>query len=145
LDLADLMAVAESAEVAECSPAATPSRLASMVMMTAREPRRSRAKARFELMLAPTRDPALSEIFRHNNEIFTELHRREIISRMPSGLAPDLDVLDEQTSATMLFVGGVHMALVGGDQSIDTAEKLDRLLTGIANGIAPFYQDQRLT
>jgi AcrR family transcriptional regulator len=138
LDLADLMAVAESG-VKDCS-SSTPSRLASMVMMTGREPRRSRTKARFELMLAATRDRELSEIFRHNNEVFTELHRREILSRMPEGLEPDPDVLDEQTTATMYFVGGVHMGLVGGGGSIDTAEKLDRMLTGIANGIAEVCQ-----
>ena len=45
----------------------------------------------------------------------------------------------------MLFVGGVHMAMVGGDQSIDTAEKLDRLLSGIATGVASVNQDQQLT
>ncbi len=95
-------------------------------------------------MLAATRDHELGQIFRHNNEVFTELHRREIISRMPPGLEPDPDILAEQTAATMRFVGGVHMALVGGDGSIDTAEQLDRLLTGIANGIAAVYQ-QHLT
>jgi AcrR family transcriptional regulator len=138
LDLADLMAVAEPG--ADAHEASAPSRLAVMVMMTAHEPRRSRTKARFELMLAATRDPELSEIFRHNNEVFTELHRREILLRMPAGVEPDSAVLDEQTAATMHFVGGVHMGLVGGDASIDTAEKLDRMLTGIANGIAAVYQ-----
>ena len=52
--------------------------------------------------------------------VFTELHRREILSGMPV-LEPDPDVLDEQTTATMHFVGGVHMGLVGGDGSADTA------------------------
>ncbi len=136
LDLADLMSVAEPTAEREF-----PSPLATMVMMTAHEPRLSRAKARFELMLAASRDPELSEIFRHNNEVFTELHRREIIARTPEGV-PDPDVLDQQTTATMHFVGGVHMALVGGDRSIDTAEKLDRMLTGIANGIAAANQHQ---
>jgi DNA-binding transcriptional regulator YbjK len=140
LDLVDLTAVAEGVEDFSAS---SPSRLASMVMMTAHEPRRSRAKARFELMLAATRDRELSEIFRHNNEVFTELHRREILARMPEGTQADPDLLNEQTTATMHFVGGVHMGLVGGDGSIDTAEKLDRMLTGIANGIAALYQRRR--
>jgi AcrR family transcriptional regulator len=134
LDLHDLTAVADATR-------STPSPLASMVMMTATEPRRSRTKARFELMLAANRDPELGEIFRHNTEAFTDLHRHEILSRMSPGSRPDPDVLDEQTSATMLFVAGVHMALVGGNPAITTASQLDRMLTGIAHGIAVARRD----
>ena len=72
--------------------------------------------------------------------MFTELHRREILSRShPSG-KPDPKVLDEQTAATMSFVSGVHMRFIAGDRSIASAEQLDLLLIGIADGIAAAYR-----
>jgi hypothetical protein len=107
-----------------------------MVMLSAEEPRLTRTKARFELLLQANRDPDLAEAFRHNSEMFTELHRREIMSRSDSGDDPDPKVLDEQTTATMSFVSGVHMSFIAGDRSITSAEQLDVLLIGIADGVA---------
>jgi DNA-binding transcriptional regulator YbjK len=137
LDLADLMSVAGRAvgddnnvSVGGASP------LATMVMLSGQEPRLTRTKARFELLLQANRDPELAEIFRHNSELFTELHRQEILSRSHSKDKPDPKVLDEQTAATMSFVSGLHMRFIAGDRSIDSAEQLDLLLKGIADGIA---------
>ncbi len=110
-----------------------------MVMLSADEPRLTRTKARFELLLQANRDPDLAEAFRHNSEMFTELHRREIMSRSDSGDDPDPKVLDEQTAATMSFVSGVHMSFIAGDRSITSAQQLDLLLIGIADGIAAAY------
>ena len=135
LDLVDLMSVAEP------DPATLPDhepRLATMVMLSATEPRLSRTKARFELMLQANRDPELAEVFRHNSEVFAGLHRREILARSQPGLGPD--VLEEQTIATMSFVAGVQMRLVAGDRSVDSADQLDRLLRSIAAGVAAEYQ-----
>ena len=115
------------------------SRLATMVMLSGQEPRLTRTKARFELMLQANRDPEIAEVFRHNGDIFTELHRQEILSRSRPGDKPDPKVLDEQTAATMSFVSGVHMRFIAGDRFIDNAEQLDLLLMGIADGIAAAY------
>lgn len=130
LDLADLTSVANAAETRPTDP----SPLAVMVMLSGEEPRLTRTKARFELLLQANRDPELAEIFRHNSEMFTELHRKEILSR--SRPKPKPKVLDEQTAATMSFVSGLHMRFIAGDRSIDSAEQLDLLLKGIADGIA---------
>jgi DNA-binding transcriptional regulator YbjK len=138
LDLADLMSVASPAE-SDSFASGHVSRLATMVMLSAEEPRLTRTKARFELMLQANRDPDLAEAFRHNSEMFTELHRREIMSRSDSGDDPDPKVLDEQTAATMSFVSGVHMSFIAGDRSITSAQQLDLLLIGIADGIAAAY------
>lgn len=143
LDLVDLMSVAEPADPLASQGAGVPagaSRLASMVMASAVEPRLSRAKARFELMLQANRDPELAEVFRHNREVFTELHRREILARSGPGFAPEPYVLEEQTIATMSFVAGVQMRLVSGDNSVRSAEQLDRLLRSIADGVAAEYR-----
>jgi tetracycline repressor-like protein len=138
LDLADLMSVAGRPEEGGPISAGGASPLATMVMLSGEEPRLTRTKARFELLLQANRDPELAEIFRHNSELFTELHRQEILSRSPSG-KPDPKVLDEQTAATMSFVSGLHMRFIAGDRSIDNAEQLDLLLKGIADGIAAAY------
>ena len=135
LDLADLMSVADPTE-SDSSDSGDASRLATMVMLSAEEPRLTRTKARFELLLQANRDPDLAEAFRHNSEVFTELHRREIMSRSDSSDDPDPKVLDEQTAATMSFVSGVHMSFIAGDRSITSAEQLDVLLIGIADGVA---------
>ena len=113
----------------------------------AEEPRLTRTKARFELLLQANRDPEIAEVFRHNGEMFTEIHRREIMSRSHSGQKPDPRVLDEQTAATMSFVSGVHMRFIAGDRFIDSAEQLDLLLIGIADGVAAAYRKEtsRLT
>ena len=116
--------------------------LATMVMLSGQEPRLTRTKARFELLLQANRDPELAEVFRHNGEMFTELHRREILSRSHSRKTPDAQMLDEQTAATMSFVSGVHMRFIAGDRFIDNAEQLDLLLMGIADGIAAAYREK---
>ena len=136
LDLADLMSVANPNESGDSLTSGHASRLATMVMLSAEEPRLTRTKARFELLLQANRDPDLAEAFRHNSEMFTELHRREIMSRSDSERDPDPKVLDEQTTATMSFVSGVHMSFIAGDRSITSAEQLDVLLIGIADGVA---------
>jgi DNA-binding transcriptional regulator YbjK len=138
LDLADLTSVAgRDEDHSERQGGA--SALATMVMLSGEEPRLTRTKARFELLLQANRDPELAEIFRHNSEIFTELHRQEIQSRSQSRDKPDPKVLDEQTAATMSFVSGLHMRFIAGDRSIQSAEQLDLLLKGIADGIAAAY------
>jgi AcrR family transcriptional regulator len=136
LDLADLMSVAGRPYEHGAARAGGASPLATMVMLSGQEPRLTRTKARFELLLQANRDPDLAEIFRHNSELFTELHRQEILSRSQSSAKPNPKVLDEQTTATMSFVSGLHLRFIAGDRTIDSAEQLDVVLTGIADGIA---------
>lgn len=140
LDLVDLMSVAEPKDDDAFEPTGA-SRLATMVMLSATEPRLSRTKARFELMLQANRNPELAEVFRHNSEVFTELHRREILSRSKPRHTPEPHVVEEQTVATMSFVAGIQMRLVAGDRAVADAQHLDRLLRSIADGVAAEYRD----
>ncbi|MEE6136597.1 TetR/AcrR family transcriptional regulator [Mycobacterium sp. 050128] len=142
LDLVDLMSVAEPTGSEDAVVSAHAPRLATMVMLSGAEPRLSRTKARFELMLQANRDRELAEVFRHNNEVFADLHRREILARSKPGFEPEPDVLEEQTAATMCFLGGVHIALIGGDRFIRDAEQLDRLLRAVADGVAAEYREE---
>ena len=139
LDLADLMSVAGRTEKDDTARAGGASALATMVMLSGEEPRLTRTKARFELLRQANRDPDLAEIFRQNSEIFTELHRQEILSRSHPKDTPDPKARAEQTAATMSFVSGLHMRFIAGDRSIESAEQLDLLLKGIADGIAAAY------
>ena len=73
LDLSDLMSVADPVDTDDSFGSADASRLATMVMLSGQEPRLTRTKARFELLLQANRDPEIAEVFRHNGEMFTEL------------------------------------------------------------------------
>lgn len=136
LDLAELKSVTEAARAVNGRGSApTASRLATVVMRSASEPGLTRTKARFELLLQANRDPVLAELFRHNMEIFTELHR-EIVERwQPPGVDVDSSVINDQTYVTMNFISGVMMSLAAGDRTIRSPEHLDRLLSDIIIGI----------
>jgi DNA-binding transcriptional regulator YbjK len=142
LDLADLSAVLQSRadERAAEEGSSDISALAALIMLSAREPRLSRTKARFELLLEANRDPALAAIFRDNIELFAEVQRDIVIRSQPNRELDPL-VIREQASATLNFVSGLFMRLVAGQQAFDSGEHLDRLLAGIVNGIALAYQD----
>ena len=142
LDLADLSAVLHPRSEASThakSPDISP--LAALIVLSAREPRLSRTKARIELILQANRDPLLAEVFRESVELFAEVQRDIVIRSQPDR---DLDpvVVSEQAAATQNFVSGVFMRLVAGQQAFDSGEHLDRILGGIINGIAAAYRDR---
>jgi len=141
LDLADLSAVLQSRGDERAEKGSSDiSALAALIMLSAHEPRLSRTKARFELLLEANRDPALAAVFRENMELFAEV-QRDIVIRSQPNRELDPVVIHEQASATLNFVSGLFMRLVAGEQAFDSGEHLDRLLAGIVNGIALAYQD----
>lgn len=142
LDLQDLSAVLDP----RCDePAATDapsgiSPLAALIEQSAQEPRLSRTKARFELLLQATRDPALAGAFRDNMMLFSQV-QHDIVVRSQPGRDLSPAVVHEQVVATLNFVSGLFMRLVAGERSFESAEHLDRTLAGIVNGIAAAYRD----
>jgi len=141
LDLADLSAVLRppQEELAEATSSVI-SPLAALIMLAAQEPRLSRTKARFELILQANRDPALAAVFHDNMQLFADV-QRDIVIRSQPGRDLDPVVVREQASAMLNFVSGLFMRLVAGDRAFNSGEHLDRLLAGIVNGIASAYQD----
>lgn len=136
LDLADLSAVLEARE--DDSGGISP--LAALIMLSAQEPRLSRTKARFELILQANRDPDLTAVFHENVQLLNRIQRDIVIRSQPGReLAPA--TVDEQVSATLNFVSGLFLRLVAGQRAFDDGHHLDRLLTGIINGIAAAHQD----
>ena len=141
LDLGDLSAVLRPSENegAKSKPSNI-SPLSASIVLAAQEPRLSRTKARFELILQANRDPALAEVFHDNMQLFAET-QRDIVIRSQPDRHLDPAVVREQASATLNFVSGLFMRLVAGDRAFDSGEHLDRLLGGIVNGIAIAYDD----
>jgi len=141
LDLADLSAVLRPPEVEGAKAKSSDiSPLAALIMLAAQEPRLSRTKARFELILQANRDPALAAVFHDNMQLFAET-QRDIVIRSQPGRHLDPVIVREQASATLNFVSGLFMRLVAGDRAFDSGEHLDRLLAGIVNGVASAYED----
>ncbi|SCX29141.1 transcriptional regulator, TetR family [Mycolicibacterium fluoranthenivorans] len=141
LDLADLSAVLDprpDEPADDTRSSASP--LAVLIAQSAQEPRLSRTKARFELLLQATRDPALAGAFRENMTLFAQV-QRDIVVRSQPGRDLSPAVVHEQVVATLNFVSGLFMRLVAGEQSFESAEHLDRTLAGIVNGIAAAYRD----
>lgn len=133
LDLADLIAVGTDTDR---GTAAAASKLARTVMRSATGPRAIRTKARYELLLQATRDPDLAEAFRQNSERFATLHREIVVRLQPAGESADADLVDEQTFATISFINGVMIGFAMGNRTVESAEQLDRMLSGIVSGIA---------
>lgn len=138
LDLADLSSALHPAPSDDAVPHVSP--LAVLVAKSAREPGLRRTKARFELVMQASRDPSLAAIFHDNMRLFADL-QRDIVIRSQPGRDLDPAVVNEQTAATLNFVSGLFMSLIAGQRPFDDAEHLDRLLTGIVNGIAAAYQE----
>jgi DNA-binding transcriptional regulator YbjK len=133
LDLADLAAVTD--ESPERSKDMAP-RLARAVIESLTEPRLTRTKARFEVMLQASRDPDLLDKMRGTFAGFMQLSRAAITQLQPAGATPDSKLIGEQTYAAMTFINGVMVGYVCGDRSIRSAEQLNDLLVDLVAGVA---------
>jgi hypothetical protein len=134
LDLADLTAVSETVGHAESSPA--PSQLAQIVFRSTREPGLSRTKARYELALVASRDPAMAQTLERSTARFMALGRDAVRTLQPAEPAPTEELLADQTVAAMMFINGVMFGIARGDHPIRSAAHLDRYLSGIVRGVS---------
>ena len=133
LDLADLTSV-------QSGPDDAPSRLARLVMKSAREPGLTRAKARYELSLHAIRDPVLAEAFQENVIRFVDLSRQVVAQWQPSGRPSDPAIVEDQAVAIMTFIDGVLMSFVRGGHTIRSATHLDRLIRAIMTGVTHVHR-----
>jgi DNA-binding transcriptional regulator YbjK len=143
LDLASLQSVADSADRRVDNP--SPSRLSQVVIQAGREPQFSRTKARYELTMQATRDPALAEILQQATDGFTKLHREILVQLMPRGDELESGVVDDLSNVTLTFINGLLLRFAHGDRIIDSPEQLDRILSAIAGGILKSPHKGRLT
>ena len=142
LDLATLQAVADSAGFEAGASAST---LAKVVIQTAEEPQLTRTKARYELTMQATRDPAMAAILERATQAFTKLHHDIVVRLLPHGAELDPAVVDDLTNITLTFINGLLLRLAHGDRIIDSAEQLDGVLSAIVTGVLRSDQQGRLT
>jgi AcrR family transcriptional regulator len=143
LDLASLQSVADSADEPVDNPA--PSRLSQVVIQAGSEPQLSRTKARYELTMQATRDPALAAILQQATDGFTKLHREILVQLMPHGAELESAVVDDLSNITLTFINGLLLRFAHGDRIVENPEQLDRILSAIAGGILKSPHKGRLT
>lgn len=133
LDLANLQSVADNAERSQRR--GSPSPLSQVVIQSGYEPELTRTKARYELTLQATRDPAMAASLQQQTDAFTKLHREILVQLMPHGAELESAVVEDLSNITLTFINGLLMRLAHGDRIIDTAEQLDGILAAMASGI----------
>jgi DNA-binding transcriptional regulator YbjK len=112
------------------------SRLAEQAMRTAVEPERSRARARFELLMVAARDPELSVVFQSLMDQFVAISEAAVAEVQPTGSPADQDLVREQAFAVVTFLGGFLFRLANGLARLESAEKLEGYLHAVIAGVA---------
>ncbi|OBA80795.1 TetR family transcriptional regulator [Mycobacterium sp. 1164966.3] len=143
LDLASLQSVVDGADGRGDNP--SPSRLSQVVIQAGSEPQLSRTKARYELTMQATRDPALAAIMQQATDGFTKLHREILVQLMPHGAQLESAVVEDLSNITLTFINGLLQRVAHGDRIIQSAEQLDGILAAIATGILKSPDKGRLT
>lgn len=142
LDLADLQSVADRAGLDDRASAST---LANLVIQSGEEPQLSRTKARYELTMQATRDPAIAETLQRATDAFTKLHHDILVQLLPHGAELDPAVVDDLSNITLTFINGLLLRFAHGDRIIDSPQQLDGVLSAIVDGILGSDQQGRLT
>ena len=112
------------------------SRLAEQAMRTAVEPERSRARARFELMMIASRDAELGVVFEGLMGRFVAISEAAVAQVQPTGSPADPQLVKEQAFAVVTFLGGFLFRLAYGLAELDSAKKLERYLHSVIAGVA---------
>jgi hypothetical protein len=112
------------------------SRLAEQAMRTAVEPERSRARARFELLMVAARDPELSAVFQSLMDQFVAIGEAAVAEVQPAGSPADQDLVREQAFAVVTFLGGFLFRLANGLARLESAETLEGYLHAVIAGVA---------
>jgi DNA-binding transcriptional regulator YbjK len=142
LDLAELQAIADSSDSGQDT---APSRLSQVVIQAGSDPQLYRTRARYELTMQATRDPALAVILQQATDEFTKLHREILVQLMPHGAELDPAVVEDLSNVTLTFINGLLQRFAHGDRIIDSPEQLDGILSAIAAGILKSSAKGRLT
>jgi DNA-binding transcriptional regulator YbjK len=136
-DAADFAAALTAAKAADTGQIDTLlSRLAVQAMRTGVEHERSRARARFELMMIAARDPELGAIFEATMEQFVAIGEQAVAQVQPAGVAADQELIKEQALAVITFLGGFLFRLANGLPGPETAKQLEGYLYAVISGVA---------
>ncbi len=130
IDVANLQSVIDR----PLDPRSPFAHLAELTMMQARGPGLMLNRARHELLLGASRDPDLAETSQVFVARINAMARDAIAHLQPDSNDPAL--VAAQTTAVNTFIAGVFTRLVAGDRTIDSAEKLARLLQAVATAVS---------
>jgi DNA-binding transcriptional regulator YbjK len=111
-------------------------RLAEQAMRTAVEPERSRARARFELLMIAARDPELGAVFQALMDRFVAISEEAVAQVQPVGVPPDRALIKEQAFAVVTFLGGFLFRLANGLARLEDAKQLEGYLRAVIAGVA---------
>lgn len=146
LDLATLQSIADGAGGSDGHRRhPSPSQLSQVVIQAGGEPQLSRTKARYEMTMQATRDPALAAILQQATDGFTKLHREILVQLMPHGADLEPGVVEDLSNITLTFINGLLLRFAHGDRIIDSPEQLDAILAAIATGVLKSSGKGRLT
>ncbi|MBB3601509.1 DNA-binding transcriptional regulator YbjK [Mycolicibacterium sp. BK556] len=104
-------------------------RLADVLAAAAHEPWLTRAKARYELTMLATREPAIHDLVQRANEGFAELFGDMMLRLLPSELPPS--AVDDLSAITQTFISGLLGRYAINDFSISDPDEIDRLIRRI--------------
>jgi len=110
--------------------------LAEQAMPTAVEPERSRARARFELIMIAARDPELTAVFDELMDRFVAISEGAVAQVQPAGSESDPALVKEQAFAVVTFLGGFLFRLAYGLVRVESAKELERYLRSVIAGVA---------
>src|SRR3954468_1300876 len=134
LDVADFTAALDATRDGEVDSLL--SHLAEHAMHTAVEPERSRARARFELMMIAARDPELSAVFENLMDRFVAISEAAVSQVQPAETPPDAALVKEQAFAVVTFLGGFLFRLAYGLARVDGGKSLAAYLRSVIAGVA---------
>lgn len=117
--------------------------LAAQAMRTAVEPERSRARARFELMMIASRDPDLNAGFDGLMERFVAISEAAVAQSQPVATRRDRELIKAQAFAVSTFLGGFLFQLAHGLTHLDSAERLEQYLHSVIAGVAADHANRK--
>jgi DNA-binding transcriptional regulator YbjK len=136
-DVADFEAAMAAAKAADGDREETLlSQLAEQAMRTAVEPERSRARARFELMMMSQNDPELAAVFQNLMDRFIAIGEEAVAQLQPRNAPLDTTLVKAQAFAVITFLGGFLFRLANGVAGSHTARELESYLHAVIAGVA---------
>jgi Tetracyclin repressor-like, C-terminal domain len=105
-------------------------------MRTAVEPERSRARARFELLMVAARDPDLFAVFQRLMDQFVAISEEAVAQLQPAHRPPDRELIKQQAFAVVTFLGGFLFQLANGLARLESAKQLEAYLHAVIAGVA---------
>lgn len=137
LDLADFTAAMNQAKATRGDKTESLlSQLAEQAMRTAVEPERSRARARFELLMVAARDPELFAVFQRLMDQFVVISEEAVAQLQPADRPTDRELIREQAFAVVTFLGGFLFQLANGLARLESAKQLEGYLHAVIAGVA---------